>query len=92
MLNVFIKERGIGMESEFQEIYAIKDTVSGKYLKEIWLSDNGEITLYSDLKSARNKIDRMKFGKYVSKGGTGFQIKDLIIVKLELRPVEIIKL
>ena len=79
------------MESEFQEIYAIKDTVSGKYLKDIWLSRNGEITLYSDLKSAQDKIDRMKFGKYVSKGNMGFQIKDLVIVKLEVKPVEIVK-
>ena len=79
------------MEGEFKEIYVIKDSKSGKYLKDIWLSRDGEMTLYSDLKSAQNKIDRMKFGKYISKGNMGFQIKDLVIVKLEVRPVEEVK-
>ena len=80
------------MSEEFRELFAIKDTKSGKYLNNIWLAkDISEITLFMSLADAENHMSRIRMGRFVPNGGTGFKVKDLVIVKLEITSVEEIK-
>lgn len=77
------------MSEEFRELFVLKDKKSGKYLNNIWLSqDPNDITFYQSLEDAKKQINRIKHGKFVSKGGTGFFAEDVIIVRLNVNPIE----
>lgn len=80
------------MADEFREIFAIKDTKSGKYLNQIWLAQTPkDITLFMSLEEAESQMSRIRMGRFVPNGGTGFLAKDLVIVRLEVNPIEEIK-
>lgn len=80
------------MADEFREIFAIKDTKSGKYLNQIWLAQvPKDITLFMSLEEAEAQMSRIRMGRFVPNGGTGFLAKDLVIVRLEVNPIEEIK-
>lgn len=80
------------MSEEFRELFAIKDTKSGKYLHNIWLANEvRDITLFMSLEDAEKHMSRIRMGRFVPNGGTGFKAKDLVIVKLEVNPVGEIK-
>lgn len=80
------------MADEFREIFAIKDTKSGRYLNKIWLAqDPKDITLFMSLEEAESHMSRIRMGRFVPNGGTGFLAKDLVIVRLEVNPIEEIK-
>lgn len=77
------------MADEFRELFAIKDTKSGKYLNNIWLaSETKDITLFMSLVSAENHLSKIRMGRFVPNGGTGFLAKNLVIVRLEVTPIE----
>lgn len=80
------------MADEFREIFAIKDTKSGKYLNQIWLAQKPkDVTLFMSLEEANAHMSRIRMGRFVPNGGTGFLAKDLVIVRLEVNPIEEIK-
>lgn len=80
------------MADEFREIFAIKDTKSGQYLNQIWLAQTPkDITLFMSLSEAESQMSRIRMGRFVPNGGTGFLAKDLVIVRLEVNPIEEIK-
>lgn len=80
------------MADEFRELFAIKDTKSGKYLNQIWLANEvKDITLFLSLEDAEKHMSRIRMGRFVPNGGTGFFAKDLVIVRLEVNPIEEIK-
>ena len=77
------------MSEEFRELFVLKDKKSNKYLNDIWLSqDPKDITFYHSLEDAKKQMNRIKHGRFVSKGGTGFFAKDLVIVRLDVNPIE----
>jgi hypothetical protein len=77
------------MADEFRELFAIKDTKSGRYLNNIWLAQEPkDITLFMSLESAKNHLSKIRMGHFVPNGGTGFYAKDLVIVRLEVTPIE----
>lgn len=40
------------------------------------------------LDSAKNHLSKIRMGHFVPNGGTGFFAKDLVIVRLEVTPIE----
>lgn len=73
------------MEFSSDYVYCIRDKISGRFLNNIWLSSNNIKSIFSDAESAQKMIERIKFGKYISKGYLGYKAKDLEIVKFELK-------
>ena len=77
------------MADEFREIFAIKDTKSGQYLNNIWLAkETKDISLFMSLEEAESHMSRIRMGRFVPNGGTGFLAKNLVIVRLEVNPIE----
>ena len=55
------------MADEFRELFAIKDTKSGKYLNNIWLAqESKDITLFMSLESAQNHLSKILMVAQVS--------------------------
>lgn len=75
---------GISLFSDY--VYTILDIVLGKYLREIWIANEG-MTLYSDYDSAYEFLDKIKHMKYIAEGHMGYNIANLEIVRLKLEPV-----
>ena len=54
------------MSEEFRELFVLKDKKSGKYLNNIWLSqDPNDITFYQSLEDAKKQINTIEHGKVV---------------------------
>lgn len=77
------------MSDEFRNLYAIKDKKSGKYLNNIWLANNpDDISLFMTIEEVQHHISRIRMGRFVPNGGTGFSVEDLVVVKLEVNSME----
>lgn len=69
----------------FKNFFGIQDTKSGLFLHQLWLSEM-DASLYATKEEAENELSRLKSSKYINKYGVGYNVNDLIIVELEVKP------